>query len=83
MPLSSDKGVYCTVAKTVMNKSDEFKNIIPTVGNFHCAKVVLHLLGKYLKGSDIEDALMERNMFSTKVIVAAMNDTQYVRSIKG
>lgn len=44
---------------------------------------MLHIFDKYLKGSGIEDALMECNVFGTTVIEAIMNGTHYVRSIKG
>ena len=53
------------------------------MGNFHLAKAVEHCIGKFLKGSGFNDALVESQVFSLKTVEAVMAGTHYVRSLHG
>ena len=44
---------------------------------------VEHCIGKYLRGSGIEDALVETGIFGLKVIELVFGGTHYVRSLRG
>ena len=55
-------------------------NLIPMLGNFHLVKAAEHCIGKYLKGSGIEDAT---GTFGIKVVESVLGGTHYVRSLRG
>ena len=46
-------------------------------------KAFQHCIGKYLKGSGIEDALIETKTFGVNVVESVLNGTHYVRSMRG
>ena len=45
------------------------------------AKVVEHCIGKYLRGSGVEDALVETGVFGVKAVEPMMNGSHYIRSL--
>ena len=47
------------------------------LGSFHTAKVVEHCIGKYLRGSGVEDAIV----FGVKSVESMMNGSHYIRSL--
>ena len=53
------------------------------LGAFHIAKVAQHCVGKYIKGSGFEDALVENKVFVVKVMESVLNGKHYVRSLRG
>ena len=58
-PLMCDECVFRIVAEIILQHPEQFKKIIPMMGNFHLAKAVEHFIGKFLKGSGFNDALVE------------------------
>ena len=56
---------------------------MPMLGCFHTAKVVEHFIGKYLRGSGVEDALVETGVFGLKAVESIMNGSHYIRSLRG
>ena len=50
---------------------------------FDMAKCVLHCIGKFIKGSGLDDALIETGVFRSKIIEAVLAGTHYVRSFRG
>ena len=83
LPLIYDEGVFRIVAEITLQHPEQFKKIIPMMGNFHLAKTVEHCIGKFLKGSGFNDALVESQVFSLKTVEAVMAGTHYVRSLHG
>ena len=52
-------------------------------GSFYTAKVVEHCIGKYLRGSGVEDTLVETGVFVLKAVEFMMIGSHYVRSLRG
>ena len=50
-------------------RKDEFCNIIPMLWRFHTAKYVEHCIGKYIKGSCIQESLRQTQVFGVNVDV--------------
>ena len=46
-------------------------------------KCVQHCVGQYIKGSGLEDSLVETNVFSVKVLESVLNGSSYARCTKG
>ena len=51
LPLICDEGVFRIVTEITLQQPEQFKKIIPMMGNFNLAKAVEHCIGKFLKGS--------------------------------
>ena len=51
-------------------------------GGFHTAKSVQRCIGKYIKGTGLEDALVETGVFRVKVMESILAATNYVRSLR-
>ena len=83
LPLICDQGVFRIVAEITLQHPEQFKKIIPMIGNFHLAKAVEHCIGKFLEGSGFNDALVESQVFGLKTVEAVMAGTHYVRSLHG
>ena len=78
-----DEGVYRIVANIVLQRPEEFKNIILTLRGFHMAKALIHCIGKYLKHTGLVDILIQTDTFGIKVVEAVVAGTYYVRSVRG
>ena len=83
LPVICDEGVFRILAQIVLQRPIEFQNILPMLGCFHLTKAVEHCLGKLLKGSGIEDALVETSCFGLKILEQVLGGTHYVRSLRG
>ena len=77
-----DEGVYCIVVDIYLKCPNEFKMLVPCLGAFHMAKCVQHYTGKYIRGSGLDDALVETQVFGKKVIEQMLNGTHYIRSLR-
>ena len=62
---------------------DKFSDLVPVLGGFHMAKCVHRCIGKYIKDTGLEDALVETGVFGPKVIESFIAGTDYVRSMSG
>ena len=54
-PVFCDEGVFRIVLNIYLKKQDEFSNLIPMLGGFHMVKCVLHCIGKFMKGSGLDN----------------------------
>ena len=52
------------------------------MGTFHMAKCLQHYIGKYVRGSGIEDAFIETKMLGLKIVEQFWNGTHCVRSLR-
>ena len=75
--------MFCIVFDIVSSTPKEFDKLISMLGSFHTATVVEHCIGKYLRGSGVEDALVEKGVFGLKAAESMMNGSHYVRSLRG
>ena len=66
-----------------MKRPEEFKDLLPMLGGFHMAKCVQRCIGKYIKGTGLEDVLVETGVFGVKVMESILAATNYVRSLRG
>ena len=60
--------MFHIVFDNVLSNPKEFDKLIPMLSSFHTAKVVEHCIGKYPRGSGVEDALVETGVFGVKAV---------------
>ena len=82
LPIFCDEGVYRIVVDIYLKCPNEFKMLVPCLGVFHMAKCVQHCIGKYIRGSGLDDALVETQVFGKKVTEQELNGTHYIRSLR-
>ena len=83
LPVFCDEGVFRIFVDIYLANPVEFDCLLPMLGSFHMAKIALGAAGKYVKGSGLDDALIEAKVFGIKTIEAVLGGTHYVRSIRG
>lgn len=83
MPVACDEGVYHTVADIMMAEPQEFSDIHGMMGMFHWVKILLKCAGRYLKGSGIDDGLIETQVFGKVTLNSVLEGNHYVRSFHG
>ena len=83
IPVFCDEGVFHTVADILMAEPVSFADIHGMMGMFHWVKVLLKCAGRYLRGSGIEDALIETEVFGKLTLKFVLEGTHYVRSFQG
>ena len=65
------------------NNLDGFKDLLPMLGGFHMVKAALHAIGKYVKGSGLDDILKYTNVYGPKALESVIAETHYARSFRG
>ena len=83
IPVWADEAVYEHLVELFLNEPDNFKDILPLMGPFHWTRVLLKCQGKYLRGSGVDDALIECSVFGKGVLETVLNGSHYVRSLTG
>ena len=83
MPVFCDEGVYRLVVEIYLKCPEKFKPLVLCLGGFHMAKCLQHCIGKYIKGTGLDDVLLETKIFDKKTIEQILNGTHYVRSLIG
>ena len=83
LPVFCDEGVFRIFLDIFLAHPTEFDCLLPMLGSFHMAKIALGAAGKYVKGSGLDDTLVETQVFGIKTIEAVLGGTHYVRSIRG
>ena len=53
------------------------------LGGFHTAKMSAHSIGKYIRGSGLEESLRQTRVFGAKIVDSVLDGAHYVRSLKG
>ena len=81
LPFVVDEGVYQYIVDIYLHSPDMFTNIFPILGSFHMVKIACKCAGKYLRGSGIEDALIENEIFRPGVLDTVLSGKHY-RSLK-
>ena len=80
LPIFTDEGFFHTAADILMAEPDEFDDLHNMMGNFHWVKDGLKCAGRYLRGSGLDDALTETDVFGKLVLNQALDLGYYVRS---
>ena len=83
IPVVCDEGVYHIVMDELMHEPDAFNDVHAVMGMFHFTKAILRCAGRYLRGSGIEDALIEQDIFGKLTLKTVMEGTHYARSFTG
>ena len=83
MAIVSNEDVYHFVVNIVMNEPGTFDDLFPMLGMFHFAEVLLRCAGRYLCGSGMDHALIEREIFGPKTLATVLSGGHYVQSFKG
>ena len=83
LPIFYDEGVFRLVLNIYLKRPEESKKLVPMLGGFHTAKCVQRCIGKFIKGTGLEDALLEAGIFGVKVMESILAETNYVRSLRG
>ena len=83
LPVFADEGVFRIMLDIYLKCPDKFNDLVPMLGGFHMAKCVHRFIGKYIKDTDLEDALVETGVFGPKVTESFIAGTDYVRSTRG
>ena len=68
LPVFRDEGVFHIVLVIYLKCPNKFNGLIPMLGGFHMAKCAQHCIGKYIKGTGLEDCLVETGIFGVKVM---------------
>ena len=83
LPLFCDEGVFRIVVDIFLQNQDQFRNLIAILGGFHTAKCLQHIIGKYIRGSGLEESRRQTRVFGVKIVDSVLDGTHYVRSLKG
>ena len=83
LPLWADEGVFCIIADIYLHEPDTFKDIFPCMVPFHWCRILLRCAGKLLRGTGIDDAVVECEIFGPVVVESALNGSHYVRALTG
>ncbi|KAL8619946.1 hypothetical protein ACOMHN_015228 [Nucella lapillus] len=83
MAVWCDEGVFAVAADVYLHKTEQFKDLLVCLGPFHWTRILLRCQGKLLRGSGLDDALVECGVFGRGVIESALNGTHYVRALTG
>ena len=82
LPVFCDEGVYRIVAEITLQNQVEFQKLVPLLGGFHMAKAAEHCIGKLVKGSGLDDTLVETKVFGVKVVEQVISGGHYERSLR-
>ena len=83
MPIWTDEQVFDKMVDVVLSNPAKFKKLFPMMGTFHWLRVLQKFGGKLLKGSGLEDALIECGTFGPGVMETMLIDKHYYRSLAG
>ena len=83
IPIICDEDVFHTVADIMMAEPKFFSNVHGMMGMFHWVKILMKCAGRYLKGSGIDDALIETQVFGKLTLNSVLEGSHYVRSFHG
>ncbi|KAL8610113.1 hypothetical protein ACOMHN_024579 [Nucella lapillus] len=83
MAVWCDEGVFAVAADVYLHETEQFKDLLLCLGPFHWTRILLRCQGKLLRGSGLDDALVECGVFGRGVIESALNGTHYVRALTG
>ena len=66
MSIFCDEGVYRIMVDIYIKCPEKFKALVPCLGSFHMGKCLEHCIGKHIKGTGLEDALIEYKVIGKK-----------------
>ena len=83
LPVFCDEGVNRIVADITHHKKDEFSGINRLLECFHMAKAAQYSIGKLIKHTGLDDALVETGAFGISIIESVTSGSHYDRPLRG
>lgn len=83
LPVFCDEGVYRIARQIKFLREKEFEHIHLMLGSFHMIKIVLACIGRYIRGSGVENIFIETGAFGVGTTEQVLNGTNYARSVRG
>ena len=83
LPVWSDEGIFAIVCDIFLHEKDTFGDLYPCMGPFHWCRVLLKCQGKLLRGTGMDDVLVECEVFGPVVLDTALNGHHYARALTG
>ena len=83
LPIFCDECDFRLVLNIYLKRPEEFKNLVRMLGGFHTTKFVQRCIGRNIKGTGLEEALVETGVFGVKMMESILAATNYVRSLRG
>ena len=83
LPFFCDEGVFRIVVDTFLQKLDQFWNLRQMLDDFHTAKYLQYSIGRYIRGSGLEESFRQTRVFGVKIVDSALDGMHYVRSLEG
>ena len=78
-----DQPVYDMAREVILNEQGKLKKIVPCMGPFHDERVLMKCGGKHLRGSGVDTALVECEVFGPGVLETVLTGSHYYRSLVG
>ena len=83
LPIWCDEQVFDKMVDILLSNSEKFKDLFPCLGPFHMARILQKCAGKLLRGSGLDDLLIECGTFGQGVMETVLNGKHYYRSLAG
>ena len=78
LPLFCNEGAFKVLADIILQKQDQFRNLIPMLGGFHTVKWLQDSIGKYIRGSALDESLRQTRVFGVKIVDSVLDGMYYV-----
>ena len=78
LPLFCNEGAFKVLADIILQKQDQFRNLIPMLGGFHTVKWLQDSIGKYIRGSALDESLRQTRVFGVKIVDSVLDGMHYV-----
>ena len=78
LPLFCNEGAFKVLADIILQKQDQFRNLIPMLGGFHTVKWLQDSVGKYIRGSALDESLRQTRVFGVKIVDSVLDGMHYV-----
>ena len=83
LPIWCDEQVFDKIVGILLSNSEKFKDLFPYLDPFHMARILQKCAGKLLRGSGLDDLLIECGTFGQGVMETVLNGKHYYRSLAG
>ena len=61
-----------------LQKQDQSQNLMPVLGDFYTAECMQHSIGKYIRGSALEESLRQARVFGVNIANSVLDGMHYV-----
>ena len=82
-PAFCNEGVFCIVTEIFLKQPEHLLNLVPMMDGFHMTKSSKHCVGKYLRGSGMEDVFVRNRNIWTKSCTVSKGRITLCQSFQG